>query len=28
MSVFNSKTHNLQMWKYDVSRTSPVENNI
>jgi len=23
MSVFNSKTHNLQMQKYDISMTSP-----
>jgi len=24
MSVFNGKMHNLQMQKYDVSRTSPI----
>jgi len=28
MSVFNSKTHNLQMQKYDVSMTLPVAKNI
>jgi len=28
ISVFNGKTHNLQMRKYDVSRASPVEKNI
>jgi len=28
MFVFNSKTHNLQMWKYAVSMTLPVAKNI
>jgi len=27
MPVFNSKTHNLQTQKYDVSMTSPVAKN-
>jgi len=27
MSVFNDKTHNLQMQKYDVTMTSPVAKN-
>jgi len=28
MSVFNGKTYNLQMRKYDVSMTSPVAKDI